>query len=321
MNCPNCGYEIQDYQNFCTNCGAKLVKSSKKNKTVVFIILLVFLIIVSAGAILFYKLKMDDSSLKTILNEQVTNLSTREALNLLNEQDLKLTEYKRFHKNIDEVFSIFYNNLIAFSGKETEFESKLQCDFTGECNNTDVQIKFLDSKSENTAAEAKITEPATKLFNLLFDCEGGYQAGINYDYLVQNYSNNLSTPWKAFLSLKQKENHKRGMYTYYCDGYPASADILVDWILAMDDFLIKYPDFPFNQNLKENYKTYVADMQRADIIDEHNMVIKDIKQAYEKFLNKATKGTTEYNDIENWYATLKKSNFRSTTPGFYNADY
>lgn len=44
MNCPNCGYEIQDYQNFCTNCGAKLVKSSKKNKTVVFIILLVFLI-------------------------------------------------------------------------------------------------------------------------------------------------------------------------------------------------------------------------------------------------------------------------------------
>lgn len=131
----------------------------------------------------------------------------------------------------------------------------------------------------------------------------------------------MSAPWKAFLSLKQKENHKRGMYTYYCDGYPASADILVDWILAMDDFLIKYPDFPFNQNLKENYKTYVADMQRADIIDEHNMVIKDIKQAYEKFLHKATKGTTEYNDIENWYATLKKSNFKSTTPGFYNADY
>ena len=197
MNCPNCGYEIQDYQNFCTNCGAKLVKSSKKNKTVVFIILLVFLIIVSAGAVLFYKLKMNDSSLKTILNEQVTNLSTREALNLLNEQDLKLTEYKKFHKNIDEVFGIFYNNLIDFSGKETEFESKLQCDFTGECNNTDVQIKFLDSKSENTAAEAKITDPETKLFNLLFDCEGGYQAGINYDYLVQNYSNNLSTPWKA----------------------------------------------------------------------------------------------------------------------------
>lgn len=126
--------------------------------------------------------------------EQVTDLSTREALNLLNEQDLKLTEYKRFHKNIDEVFSIVYNNLIAFSGKETEFESKLQCDFTGECNNTDVRIKFLDSKSENTAAEAKITDPETKLFNLLFDCEGGYQAGINYDYLVQNYSNNLSTP-------------------------------------------------------------------------------------------------------------------------------
>ena len=321
MNCPNCGYEIQDYQNFCTNCGAKLVKSSKKNKTVVFIILLVFLIIVSAGAVLFYKLKMNDSSLKTILNEQVTNLSTREALNLLNEQDLKLTEYKKFHKNIDEVFGIFYNNLIDFSGKETEFESKLQCDFTGECNNTDVQIKFLDSKSENTAAEAKITDPETKLFNLLFDCEGGYQAGINYDYLVQNYSNNLSTPWKAFLSLKQKENYKRGMYTYYCDGYPASADILVDWILTMDDFLIKYPDFPFNQNLKENYKTYVADMQRTDIIDEHNMVIKDIKQAYEKFLHKATKGTTEYNDIENWYGTLKKSNFKSTTPGFYNADY
>lgn len=107
MNCPNCGDEIQDYQNFCTNCGAKLVKSSKKNKMVVFIILLVFLIIVSAGAVLFYKLKMDDSSLKTILNEQVTNLSTREALNLLNEQDLKLTEYKKFHKNIDEVFGIF----------------------------------------------------------------------------------------------------------------------------------------------------------------------------------------------------------------------
>lgn len=54
MNCPNCGDEIQDYQNFCTNCGAKLVKSSKKNKMVVFIILLVFLIIVSAGAVLFF---------------------------------------------------------------------------------------------------------------------------------------------------------------------------------------------------------------------------------------------------------------------------
>ena len=317
------GQEIQNHSENYTEISNKYIKDNKKlvvSVAILFICLFLGLLMFFYGD--YYIIYNGTyKSVVPISTEQMKNSSVRQSLDILVQQDNDLTELIKRRKkvNIDNLFEVFYNNLVLFAGKDKEFKSKLN-DWGEESKNVGIKFKYINKdviydNEHFTIQIGKIITPKTDIFKMLNDGEGGYCAGVDYNYLYNQYSKNLSKPWQEFLALKKREFQERDGCTYYQDGYPPAQKVLVNWVIDIDKFLNKYPDFAMNGSLKENYKIYVSDMMRTDIFDNKNLILSEIKKSYEKFLSYANKNTGEYKEIRNWYNALRKNSFK------YSADF
>ena len=194
------GQEIQNHSENYTEISNKYIKENKKlvvSVAILFICLFLGLLMFFYGD--YYIIYNGTyKSVVPISTEQMKNSSVRQSLDILVQQDNDLTELIKRRKkvNIDNLFEVFYNNLVLFAGKDTEFKSKLN-DWGEESKNVGIKFKYINKdviydNEHFTIQIGKIITPKTDIFKMLNDGEGGYCAGVDYNYLYNQYSKNLT---------------------------------------------------------------------------------------------------------------------------------
>lgn len=172
---------------------------------------------------------------------------------------------------------------------------------------SDIGIKRL--KSSNGVFYVFVN-PKTNLYSFQFSAEF-VEFNTNYKYLYRQYAKYLSNSWKEYLFLNDKLKAE-----YAVDGtvYNVSKNELGNWIIAWRAFLNKYPKFPYKNDIEQSIAQYTSEL----IFDFYNFdfdthtITPESKLAYESFLAKADKNTSEYRLIKICYDELKRNNFKET---------
>ncbi len=307
MNCPNCGNEINENQKFCTNCGAeingieeKLQNSSeipsekqtnnilkKKPILITFAIIFAFCII---GIFAFTLPKADISTYMSVVpieQTEIKNMTERQALDILVQQETDLDKYisKHPNANIDKLFETFYRNVLLFTGKKSDMDSKLSFDIYDYAENEQKSFIVKNITINYTNEDAyKITNPQTDIIRIVPIEEGIWGAEINDEYMIKKYSKNLSKEWKEYLKIFSDNNW---------------------WLDSFYDeikFLSIYPNFCMQDIINSDLKNY---MSRFSEYKNYYCDSDNDKALYQKFLSIKDNNIQEYKNIKQWYASLQ----------------
>ena len=346
MNCPKCGKEIDENQRFCTYCGTKLTENNKQTnnkkdrKFIVIssIVICLSILLIAIGFVIINssqtlsKSAQNTQKISNLISEYKSiktvssfdNMSALEALNLIIEQETDLKEFfAQNHKQAeyDNLFNIFYDNLLNFVGRTKEESSKISfCtdiayyiddkniknndifSFDEEYNKAIKNIKFQIKIDNDNNVTFKIYSPKTEIFSIVNENEDIYCAVIDYNNIEDCFANKLSSVWKNYLAIKKKEfNDKNGSFFSY------SIEQLANWMLAQRKFLNEYPDFVLKDIIKEDIRNYFGFMTDSYIIFDcnedcsYNILIPQAQTVYENFLNNADKNSTEFEAINEIY--------------------
>lgn len=225
---------------------------------------------------------------------QIKNISSQLALNTMITQDEDMEDYIKNTKreNINDIFSIFYKNILALSTK---------------INVDDLDLVFDEKISDyRLNSDTKIIE---------FEVNNVSAVWLNDSYIENKYSKYLNTTWKEYLKISANSkiiNIELGMLA-------SSIDIAKE-IISLQSFLKKNPDFILKRQI-QNKITFLSSnlIFRDDIdytFDEESRLSKEAKDGYEYFIKKADKSTTEYASIKKCYEELKQNNL-ILTANFY----
>lgn len=270
-------------------------------------------------------------SIVSIEQVKMKNMQNREILDLLIQQDKDLTEYvnKKPKANIDGLFEIFYRNLLAFTGDIADVNEKFTYSGFGEQNQAKDGIEFsftMDKKFPDYVETVKLVKPKTDLFTMAHTQDANFEAKINYNYLINRYSANLSPALQQFLNIRQNEVSKLNGPYYGEGGWAPTPDLLTKFYLDEQQLLNKYPNFILKDIVQNTLKIHTTELTSPAISFNINILFdmdkndytkctklnNNVKTAYEEFLKKANKDTKEYKIINDLYETIKRNDFKYT---------
>ncbi len=306
MYCKKCGCEISNNQKFCTKCGEKVYVSNENkslkltiNKnTVKFVIIgIVFITITSTiGTFYVSDLKISEiSTYKSIIAIKEQDYEdygidiNQEALKQAIEQDKNMEEFvKKLHfAKADNVFKTFYENLQILASQIAQDDT------------------FNLSEKQN--GSLKINNPDIDIIKFKKDY---YNALVNREYIYNKYSKYLSKSWNKFLKLS---------YEFENDINETLANIeetkIIEWIVKWQKFLNKYPEFPMQNDVKNDIKWLINDILYGHFLsndEEQSFNVEKLKNSYDEFLNKVDKSSKEYDLAVKCYEELKNNNFKRT---------
>ncbi len=298
MNCKKCGSNIEENQNFCTNCGANLKNccfTKKMNKKYIFVIAIsIILLFVLLGFIL-QKKNLEDitqgtyKSITPIETAQIENLSTTELLNIAIKQDKDLSGIinKLSLQNADMLFETFYNNLSIL---------------VGSMHVDDLEVELQSNGFYKLTPETEI---------IGYEVNDWTGIWINHKYLNNKYSKYLSAKWQKFLKLTAKN-------LIYDVNVPYSINLkdLVRDIKSWQKFISEYPDFSqinIAQKAVQDETKRVLWNEYMFIDTDDGSMGKDYRQGYEEYLKKINKDCDEYKVVKQCYETLKNNNFKENS--------
>lgn len=319
MNCQKCGNEINENQKFCTNCGAEINRVEEKQqnsleqpsekqvnnfkKKLILIILAIVFVICIIGIFAFTLPRADITTIVPIEQTEIKNMTERQALDLLVQQETDLDKYisKHPNANIDKLFETFYRNVLLFTGKKSDMDSKLSFDIYDYPENEQksfiVKNITVNYVNENTY---KITSPQTDIIRIVPIEEGIWGAEINDEYMIKKYSKNLSKEWKEYLKIFSDNNW---------------------WLDSFYDeikFLSIYPNFCLQDIINSDLKNY---MSRFSEYTNYYCNSEEDKALYQKFLSIKDNNIQEYKNIKQWYASLSEIQNQENEDKYDNVNF
>ncbi len=206
---------------------------------------------------------------------------------------------KYYKENLEQDEINFLNRAKTSKDNDIEF-SKLQMKF----------IKAADVLNEKYAENIDIKERYYKNNWVKLSCvEGSYFYAANFGYLREKYGEYLSPAYNEWLKfiLKRESVMQDG-------GLIVPPDTLREYIISLEKFVAKYPDFLLIEDAKDfldSYlMTYLEGIDNSPIFDKWNTkkLLPEFKASYEKFLTE-NKDSKYYPMVEELYNKSKSNNF------------
>lgn len=252
-------------------------------------------------------------SIHPLSEAKMENLTARQILDVLAKQDDDMHDYisNVCQNGADNLFEVFYNNIHVLT--PLLYEKLASGDIKGfdiESHNVEFSIDDIKFETINNADIYKFSSPRTDLYtyqaNPAVDC-----LRENENYLNSEYSHYLSSPWRDYLYLANKN---REPYAAPIDAINVDRKTIGEWIISWNNFIKKYPNFVRNKETEELLE-YISDQfigpyYKTTSFDSANIMTKEARQDYENFLAKVDKNSKEYTKVKNWYDIVKKNNFR-----------
>lgn len=349
--CPFCGERIDITAITCKFCGEKIETNKQKirriyictlekfknfklpefkiNKIISIVLFIVVFAIIGTSALYIVENNNVNNQFGTF------NLSEiEEPIDVIGgmatDENIMKTYLNGIHlqQNKDKVFQVFlerlsrevekYNELMNWFDFYDYYEYEYEILLSGH----PITIKRIELTPKIKTTEygetmkIYLTSPKMPLMEYVYIGEGAHQTVIDYRYLNENYSKLLGKPFKEYLAIKAKEETDLDGGAYYQDAaLGVSKKCLVDWILALQNFRKKYPKFVNNNmQIEQDINRYTSDLildvyQTFDF--SNDKMYPECKKAYEEFLNRADKNTSEYKVVKDCYDILKRYDFKS----------
>ena len=116
-----------------------------------------------------------------------------------------------------------------------------------------------------------------------------------------------------YMDIRIKQDNDLGHSPLYNDGYlTVEEDVLLQWVLDLQRFINKYPNFALNRNIKKNINQYTSDivLNQSTFNRQTNILNKKAQKVYQDYINKADKETEEYNFVLKAFHILQKNDFK-----------
>lgn len=248
-------------------------------------------------------------------------LPSESDINQLFEAEIKMSEFFEQSKNKsknNQVFIAFLNILYSFTKREYEI---LPEEYENKILLGNLQGKYINvrTKSDNYGYQYEcgyyeFANPEINSIFLTYAGEGFYDFLINYKYLYDKYSQYLSIDMQEYLAFKSKQIVELDYSTIFIDGYlNVGENVLKDWILYLQNFIEKYPNFILQKDVNEEIWAYTENfMWNKNTFDINtNKISTKSKNAYLDFLKQANKNTEEYKIINEAFTLLENNNFEN----------
>lgn len=350
MKCPFCKEEIENSTKVCPICGEnipvitsliEIIKNIKLNKKTLIIIgsIIAIILFILTGVLVTKKINLIRHNPyygKIVEHEsidaQYSTWKSLEAIELLNSQTLdleKLLKKINFKTRKDSVFATYYKNLtyyLLIVGYNTSddthvWNSKFQ---QGRMDIIDgITFKPTTEKSEYSddlfTTDLEIVTPKAPYIRFICDT-GTFYPVTNQNYIESTYAKYLSKSWKSYLAIQsqiEKELKNRALYN---DGAITIApEKIVDWVVALQNFSKKYPDFYMKKEINDDIKLYsravIYSLYTTFVYPDYKLTA-EAKLGYDKFLEKTDKEASVYKEVETAYNIIKKHDFKSSQEFF-----
>ena len=292
----NCSDEFSKYSDESVLLEQHVSISRKKIiQIVIAVILCVSMIIALCFAIIENRNKQ---------TAQYRNINKKDITSLISEEN-KMEKALKESKN-DIVFINFLNTLNNFliSDFESLSVDNLKCKKFCTING----FKLHEDKSWYTFIKPNIGSIYMTYFG-----EGTLWFKINFEYLKKKYSLYLSDEMNEYMDIRIKQDNDLGHSPLYNDGYlTVEEDVLLQWVLDLQRFINKYPNFALNRNIKKNINQYTSDivLNQSTFNRQTNILNKKAQKVYQDYINKADKETEEYNFVLKAFHILQKNDFK-----------
>lgn len=167
MKCKNCGIDLNNNVNFCSNCGQKIEKTvNSKNKIIIIILLLVFcsLLLIGISILIGTKFIKNDKS-NTEIKDNVNldnNVDIEYTFNLYDtNMPRKVKDEKDISKNI-EIYDIFFNpNSTTGKTKDAYVYGKNNNDISVRVN---IEVEYYDAEGYriDSSSTSTIVSPSSE---------------------------------------------------------------------------------------------------------------------------------------------------------------
>jgi hypothetical protein len=146
------------------------------------------------------------------------------------------------------------------------------------------------------------------------ELEGTYFIGETGDWFRGHFGSVLPESWDMYFGQREQEIVER---TARDHGLQVSWDTVRRRMIAWEQFLQRYPDFPLQEDISRRIRTYLSillnglDNSRIDAWPESRTLRDDVRETYEAFLL-YNAGSQYYDLVKGYYDILKKYNFSTS---------
>lgn len=224
-------------------------------------------------------------------------------------------EYKSYIDNLDvkDINSVSkaLEKVKTYLGENIEINDELYREFS-------TLYMIITSEIEDSASLMNDPESLkVNGFRVNVSESGGF-IGSKPGFLSENFNAYVSDGIKEYLKISDEElrqlGEETGTYLIEDAGVSISWDQLADRIIAWENYINKYPNYPEVSEAEANIEFYLY-VYTASVLDntmifsfDDKKLTQEVKESYERFIQKYS-GSKYYNFISGYYDILKNNDY------------